>query len=103
MSALLGILVMTIAVLTITACEVTESPFVGTWVNSEYGTIKITSSKWNWTDTEGETISGTYSEDGNTATFKESTSGVEIGTATVSGSTLTVNYLGVYTIKFNKR
>jgi len=64
-----------------------NNPFVGTWKNTTEGiTLVCTSTNWTW-NADGDTFTGTYSRQGNDASFM--VSGVGVGTATVSGNTMT--------------
>jgi hypothetical protein len=76
-----------------------SNPFAGTWVGKDI-TIVCTDSTWK--TTIGKDIyQGTYTYNGNSATFTEMGGGV-FGTASISGSTMTVNERangGLYTLQ----
>ena len=81
------------------ACsEEEDNPFVGTWRNTSEGiTLVCTDTNWTWT-ADDDTFTGTYTRDGNDASFM--VSGVGVGTATVSGNTMTgaVQGYGPFTV-----
>jgi hypothetical protein len=98
---LMGILsVMLVFGLTLTSCsdddDDGDNPFAGSWTGtaimdgqSASATITVTNSGWNFkVPSISMNESGTYTRDNNSATLKSGSS--TIGTANVSGSTLTV-------------
>ena len=105
LNKLLGIIAL-LAVLgfLMAACDLDEgggNPFVRTWngVDTDGDAIRIVFTDSTWTSSypgypEWGTESGTYTRDGKTATlysgFLSSAYGNSLGTATVSGGTLTV-------------
>jgi hypothetical protein len=78
------------------AKEEEKNPFVGTWSGtvrfgsaSAAATIIVTDTTWTFNCPDAYmSETGTYTWSGNTATLKQS--GATFGTATISGSTLTV-------------
>jgi len=75
-----------------------NNPFVGTWKNTSEGiTLICTSTNWTWT-ADGDTFTGTYTRNGNDASFM--VSGVGVGTATVNGNSMTgaVQGYGAFTV-----
>jgi hypothetical protein len=96
-----GIFLLILATFLITGCEVNENPFLGTWKNPDYGTIKVTKTEWTWIDNNSRSHSGSYTADGDTATYQEQT-GSFSGTATAIGNTLRVKY-STYIANFSKQ
>jgi hypothetical protein len=76
------------------------NPFVATWSGTYEGTafVIIVPNDTTWSCTVGGEPfdSGTYTSNGNNATFVSTSSGGTFGTATVSGNTLTVIILGAH-------
>jgi len=75
-----------------------NNPFAGTWKNTSAGiTLVCTNTNWTWT-AGSDTFTGTYTRNGNDASFM--VSGVGVGTATVNGNTMTgaVQGYGPFTV-----
>jgi len=76
-----------------------NNPFIGTWTDG-WLTVTCSASTWRSVDSVN-TFTGSYTRNGNTATFKE-TNGNTFGTASVSGNEMTVvsaNYGTFYLTK----
>jgi hypothetical protein len=72
-----------------------SNSFVGTWTGTmggDYMKLVCTDKNWTTAGSDFGTYSGTYTRSGNTASFYVSRVGV--GTATVSGTTMTGNIQG---------
>jgi hypothetical protein len=72
-----------------------SSSFVGTWTGTmggDYMKLVCTDTTWTTAGSDFGTYSGNYTRSGNTASFY--VSGVGVGTATVSGNTMTGNING---------
>jgi len=98
---LLGFLIFAAAtVFGFTACGEEENPFIGTWKNTSEGiTLVCTDTTWSWSVIgDDDVFTGSYTRDGNDASFK--VSGVGVGTATVDGSKMTgtVQGYGKFTV-----
>jgi len=81
-----------------TACKDDENPFVGTWKNTSEGiTLVCTDTNWNW-NASGGPFAGTYTRNGNDASFI--VNGVGVGNANVSGDKMTgtVQGYGAFTV-----
>jgi hypothetical protein len=71
------------------------NPFVGTWIGTlgnDYMKLVCTDNTWTTAESDFGTYSGNYTRNGSTASFYVSGQGV--GTATVSGTTMTGNIQG---------